>query len=271
MSIENTTTENAAAPVMTDADALAADALARAPKPTVSVPETPETSPAPVAGTPADGMGLDSLNRPFDPAKFRPEKDSIGRWKNRNAGRSRKTPAAAPAPFQENAPPSPPASELVIPPEAEDAPSAPGGGDGGDGGGGGETPAPPAPRVKGDAETTAEAVCKTVYAGIGIATGHPEEATPSPAEQKAIKEATAAFLSARGWIATGTGLFVLLWALYLFKVGSKPETRMWLGALFGKKTPKNVTPLPSAPVETPPPASPSPPPPSAFGGDFMHL
>jgi hypothetical protein len=106
----------------------------------------------------------------------------------------------------------------------------------------------PAPRVKGDAETTAEAVCKTVYAGIWIATGHPEEATPTPADQKAIKDATAAFLSARGWIATGTGLFVLLWALYLFKVGSKPETRAWLGALFGKKTPKNVTPLPSAPV-----------------------
>lgn len=30
---------------------------------------------------------LDSLDRPFDPEKFKPEKDSIGRWKNLRGGR----------------------------------------------------------------------------------------------------------------------------------------------------------------------------------------
>ena len=29
----------------------------------------------------------DSLGRPFDPAKFKPEKDTLGRWKNLHAGR----------------------------------------------------------------------------------------------------------------------------------------------------------------------------------------
>jgi hypothetical protein len=61
-----------------------------------------QTAPAEktAAATAAAG-GRDSLGRLFDPEKFRLEKDTLGRWKNRRGGRKRKgetAAAAAPAP-----------------------------------------------------------------------------------------------------------------------------------------------------------------------------
>lgn len=78
---------------------------------------------------PADPLSAerDSLGRPFDPAKFKPERDSVGRWKNLNAGRKSRAPAGggtpppadpAPADFSDieraagpAAPPPPPAAD----------------------------------------------------------------------------------------------------------------------------------------------------------------
>src|SRR5690606_36657671 len=50
--------------------------------------EAPAAAPKP--STPPAADGVDSLGRKFDPSKFRPEKDVIGRWKNLRGGRKRK-------------------------------------------------------------------------------------------------------------------------------------------------------------------------------------
>lgn len=53
--------------------------------------DTATMTPPPAAETPE----LDSLNRPFDAAKFKREKDSVGRWKNLHAGRRKASTAPA--------------------------------------------------------------------------------------------------------------------------------------------------------------------------------
>lgn len=68
---------------------LKTDAGADAP----SSPSLP-ADPAPAGTQPAADLGRDILLRPFDPLKFRPEKDRLGRWKNLHAGRKPRNPAA---------------------------------------------------------------------------------------------------------------------------------------------------------------------------------
>ena len=53
----------------------------------------------PVVQTPADPLSAerDSLGRPFDPAKFKPERDKLGRWKNLHAGRGGRAASASAA------------------------------------------------------------------------------------------------------------------------------------------------------------------------------
>ena len=84
-----------------------------APADTTAVPSAPAAS-APVE--------RDSLARPFDPAKFKREKDAVGRWKNLFAGRGGKNrAAAAPSDVPEIAPEAEPAT----PAGAKIAPVAP--------------------------------------------------------------------------------------------------------------------------------------------------
>ena len=69
---------------------------AAAPTPAAAPAATTAEAPAPaVTGVPGKTPDIDSLGRPFDPAKFSPKKDSKGRWVNKNAGRKPSTPAAA--------------------------------------------------------------------------------------------------------------------------------------------------------------------------------
>jgi hypothetical protein len=58
------------------------------------------------AAAPAPSPDFDSLGRPFDPVKFRREKDTLGRWKNARAGR-KGGPAAPPAAGPASAPKDP--------------------------------------------------------------------------------------------------------------------------------------------------------------------
>jgi hypothetical protein len=44
---------------------------------------------APESKPPGTAMGVDSINRPFDASKFRPEKDILGRWKNLRGGKAK--------------------------------------------------------------------------------------------------------------------------------------------------------------------------------------
>lgn len=90
-------------------------------------PESPETAPPPETPPPpsAQALGKDSRGVLFDPKKFRPEKDILGRWKTIGGGR-RKDPAVSAKPESRKpagnaAPPTPPpdqpASGSVIPPD----------------------------------------------------------------------------------------------------------------------------------------------------------
>jgi hypothetical protein len=81
-------------PQTVSADDLAADLAGKMPSvnvPASSAPEAPAPAPAPAAAP----VQKDSIGRLFDPAKFRPEKDILGRWKNLFAGRGGKAAAVA--------------------------------------------------------------------------------------------------------------------------------------------------------------------------------
>lgn len=65
-------------------------------------PAAAAPAPAPAALPPSPDF--DSLGRPFDPVKFRRDKDTLGRWKNARAGR--KTPGAASSPASAAAAPT---------------------------------------------------------------------------------------------------------------------------------------------------------------------
>lgn len=99
--------------------------------------ETPPP-PAQVSPAPAPAPGAaetDSLGRPFDPSKFKREKDSLKRWKNLFAGRGgkaraqektpeAKTPERAPTPASADVPDVAPEPEPAADP-AQAAPGAP--------------------------------------------------------------------------------------------------------------------------------------------------
>ena len=95
----------------TSAADLTADLVATMPQATSAAPAaTPAPSTASVTAE------RDTLGRAFDPAKFRPEKDSVGRWKNLKGGRPpsagvkspRTKQAGAPAASYIGADPTPP-------------------------------------------------------------------------------------------------------------------------------------------------------------------
>lgn len=132
-------------------------------------------------------MGRDSLNRPFDPEKFRPEKDILGRWKNLKGGKgggkrtARKAPTA-PEPQTGGKQPPPPAEPpaSVIPPD-EPPPV--------------EPPQPPG------ADRYALAAEAYLFAGYslldGAFAGRGEWMPDDQAEHDAMKGALAAWLRSR--------------------------------------------------------------------------
>lgn len=91
--------------------------------PAATAPEAPAAAqaaehPAAPADPTAPGA-VDKHGRPYDPAKFLPEFDRAGRWKNRNAGRGGKAKAAQVAP-----PPAPAPDLSDIDRAAQAAPAA---------------------------------------------------------------------------------------------------------------------------------------------------
>ena len=162
--------------------------------PSPAAPAAPEN--APPAGE------LDSLKRPYDATKFRPEKDTAGRWKNRNAGR-RKAAPGAPAPAAPSGPPIPEIGPEETKPGGT-PPPAPGAG----------TPPPPAgaPGAARDATLAPEAggnlLARVLYKITGTFTGDHKKAVATGAEHKAIADTFGAFLSFRG-IALSGGLAVV--------------------------------------------------------------
>lgn len=74
------------------------------------------SDPAPSAPGPA--ADFDALGRPFDPVKFRRERDSLGRWKNARAGRK----GAAPGPARPPRPAAPPRPAPAAPAASASAP-----------------------------------------------------------------------------------------------------------------------------------------------------
>jgi hypothetical protein len=65
--------------------------------PAPAAPPAPPAPPAEPAGVPGAAQDIDSLGRPFDPAKFHHKTDSRGRWVNANSGRKPKSAQAATA------------------------------------------------------------------------------------------------------------------------------------------------------------------------------
>ncbi|WP_043582142.1 hypothetical protein [Geminisphaera colitermitum] len=250
-------TENTKPPVITDATNLAADALARAPKATTTVDGKPVSSAPTGASEQSEASAhrldeLDSLGRKFDPKKFRPEKDKIGRWKNQKGGRPRKTGDTAnaggsPAQTTAQTTVSAPESDLFIPkgngaaPGQEPGETATETASGTEPGKTDDGQTPEARELA--AKKTAESVCRLTYAGLGFVTGHPEETTPTPAEHKALVDGTSAYLMRKGWVATGLVLLLMLWGLYVETTAQKPgvsaKLASWWKSWFGKK-PKPV-------------------------------
>lgn len=171
----------------------------------IDLPPAPPSPPKPAA-PPAPDAEKDSLGRPFDAGKFRPEKDSLGRWKNLNAGRRAKSAGTAPA---ASLPPVPEVGPDDAPPPAAGAPPAadPGAG---------HTPPPPA---GGDATLSPDAggnlLARVLYGVTGFLTGDRKAATARGDEHKAISSTFAAFLSFRGIALVGSLALVATVVCYL--------------------------------------------------------
>ncbi len=156
------------------------DAAAETPAPARTADLSPDQRAR--TSTPPD-LGRDILNRPFDSAKFRPEKDRTGRWKNLHGGRkpglitapkNTATGSTVPATFP-GAAPKPPA-----PPAGPASPGA----------------APAAPAT--DYDATAEAYLVAFYVATDSALDAKGEWYPDDAAEHApLKTTLAAYLRSR--------------------------------------------------------------------------
>lgn len=121
----------------------------------------------------------DSLERQFDPLKFKPEKDSLGRWKNLKGGRPPKNKAAPADPQREVNPQT--TSQTAASFVAPDAPAA---------------PIPPGPDKF---DLAADMYCRAFYATAdSIFSGRGEWAPDSDAEHEQLRDAAAAYMRAKG-------------------------------------------------------------------------
>lgn len=240
-----------------------------APAPFAPTPERP----SPAAALPE----RDSLGRAFDPAKFRPELDRIGRWKNLRGGRkpSANSPsagerrphavAASPAAQPADGAPAAAAPAQATPPAPEIPMVGPGG----------PPPGAPAPTAETELvgaapgktrvapEEAAEVACNALYFAIGVLTGEPGEASQSGASHASLRRSVAAYIEAKK-IETTAGWAVILSGLaYGVQVFQRPKTnakaQRWWQRLWSKSdTPPEVAPpRPMAPPVAPKP-SPSP-------------
>jgi hypothetical protein len=161
------------------AETLAGATLAAAPVPIATPPPTAPTPQTPLSSE------LDSLKRPFDPAKFRPEKDAVGRWKNLRGGR--KPGPTAPRPPRPDTPPTPPpapanpalnAAPSYVSPDPKPAPVAPG---------------------PDKYDLAAEMYCRAFYAAAdGLFAGKGEWAPDDDAEHVGLRQSAAAYMRAKG-------------------------------------------------------------------------
>jgi|GEM_PF-6087788 len=143
----------------------------------------------------------DSLDRPFDPAKFKHEKDSLGRWKNLNAGRRRK--AAATTGETAATPAETPAPANLPPPDFADIEAAAGAPEA-------EAEAEPGrtePAAPTDATLSPAAggnlLARVLYKITGTITGDHKAAVAKGDEHKAIAGTFAAYLGFRGLALVG--------------------------------------------------------------------
>jgi hypothetical protein len=219
----------------------------------LDLPPAPPASPsapagAPPAPPPADAE-RDSLGRPFDSAKFKPEKDSLGRWKNRNAGRRGSRPDA-PAP----AAPLPPVREIgPDDPPAPDSPPPPGA----------SAPAGAAAAPSGDAQASAahagKLAARATYAVTGALIRDHKAAKPSPDEHAALADTWTAFFQFRGVALVGVVAVGAAVLCYLLEDGRREPFVEFVKGLFAKKREKRAEPVaPPAPASAPAPAGASP-------------
>lgn len=165
----------------------------------IDLPAAPPPAPKPSA-PPAPDAEKDSLGRPFDGAKFRPERDSLGRWKNLNAGRRAKAAPLPPVPEvgPDDAPPPPAGAPPAADPGAAHTP-------------------PPAAGA--DATLSPDAggnlLARVLYGVTGFLTGDRKAATARGEEHKAISSTFAAFLSFRGIALVGSLAIVATVVCYL--------------------------------------------------------
>lgn len=181
------------------ADDLAAATIATAPEPTSGTVK-PQTPPAgPELGSPVE---KDSLNRPYDPAKFSREKDKLGRWKNLNAGRK--------------------GGHGASPESASRDPAA------GNGVGSSSVIAPDAPTPKGPDkyDLAADMYCRAFYATAdSLFAGKGEWAPDNDPEHVGLRDAAAAYLRAKGMedLPPGPALLLAV-ATYSAKRIQRPNT-----------------------------------------------
>jgi hypothetical protein len=193
-----------------------------------------ETANGPETANPVHALGKDSRGVVFDPKKFRPEKDILGRWKNIGVGRKRGTGSSPkPAPQAGGAgaqpPPPPPPAEFgsVIPPD--DA-----------------TPAPAnATNANGPEDRFALAAETYLIAGYslldGAFAGKGEWMPDDEAEHRALKQALAHWLRSRQSEDLPPGAAFALAAVgFGAKRFQRPNTRvrwgmwwLWLRAKWG--------------------------------------
>lgn len=193
----------------------------------IDLPAAPAT-PAAETPPPAENAERDSLGRLFDPAKFRPEKDSLGRWKNAHAGRRKggaNTPAPA-APIPEIGP--------------EEAPAPGGGAPSGEPTGDATPPKTDAART--DATLSPDAggnlLARVLYGVTGWFTGDRKAAVAKGEEHKAIASTFSAFLSFRGIALVGGLALAATVICYLLDENRGESVGEGFKRRFGKKQPK---------------------------------
>lgn len=237
-----------------------AELVAVAPKttaaPVAEITAQPET---PAETAPAADVPRDSLGRPFDAKRFRvnpdgtPFLDKNGRFMPRGGRKpksqeNRQTTANEPR----AAAPSGPAwsdaeraeAAQPVPPPAGDA----------------DTAAKTVePEIVSSAEDSAEVACRAVYTVLGLATGAPEEALPTPAEHKNMQAMAAAYFRSRGWVFAGGVAVCIALLAYLLRTVNKPKTSQQVKRWFGREN--SVAARDSKPPAASPHNEPEPPPP----------
>ena len=198
----------------------------------IDLPAAPPPTAAPPPADDPRRQELDSLNRPFDPAKFRYEKDSVGRWKNLKGGRKKvgapaSTPSAAPVP--EIGPEDAPAPGGAPSPEATPGDTTP-------------PPAPGAAAPRTDATLSPDAggnmLARLLYGFTGWFTGDRKAAAATGEEHKSIASTFGAYLSFRGVAFVGALALLGTLALYFLDERRSESVGDGFKRRFGsKKTP----------------------------------